>query len=73
SGMGSWRFIIIQTTILVQWAVLNSVGWRSWKRDVSWQVLGRWYVATHRVERLSCQLYKAYMFVLLALDMGHLL
>lgn len=25
--MGSWRFIIIQTTILVAWIVLNVVGW----------------------------------------------
>ena len=34
SGMGSWRFIIIQTTILMLWAVLNSVGWWSWKWDL---------------------------------------
>ncbi len=34
SGMGSWRFIIIQTTILVLWAILNSVGWWSWKWDL---------------------------------------
>lgn len=34
SGMGSWRFIIIQTTILVLWAILNSVGWWSWKWDI---------------------------------------
>lgn len=34
SGMGSWRFIIIQTTILLLWAVLNSVGWWSWKWDL---------------------------------------
>lgn len=33
-GMGSWRFIIIQTTILVLWAILNSVGWWSWKWDI---------------------------------------
>jgi uncharacterized membrane protein len=31
SGMGSWRFIIIQTTILALWAILNSVGWWIWK------------------------------------------
>lgn len=34
SGMGSWRFIIIQSTILIVWAVLNSVGWWSWKWDL---------------------------------------
>lgn len=34
SGMGSWKFIIIQTTILVLWALLNSVGWWVWKWDV---------------------------------------
>ncbi len=34
SGMGSWRFIIIQSFILVLWAVLNSVGWWSWKWDL---------------------------------------
>ena len=34
SGMGSWRFIIIQTTILVLWAVLNSVAWWYWKWDI---------------------------------------
>jgi uncharacterized membrane protein len=33
SGMGSWRFIIIQSTILVLWALLNSVGWWIWKWD----------------------------------------
>jgi uncharacterized membrane protein len=33
SGMGSWRFIIIQTTILALWAILNSVGWWIWKWD----------------------------------------
>lgn len=27
AGMGSWRFIIIQTTILVIWIVLNITGW----------------------------------------------
>jgi uncharacterized membrane protein len=27
SNMGSWRFIIIQSTILVAWIVLNSVAW----------------------------------------------
>ena len=26
TGMGSWRFIIIQSTILVVWATLNSLG-----------------------------------------------
>jgi len=34
SGMGSWRFIIIQSTILIIWAVLNSVGWWTWKWDL---------------------------------------
>ena len=34
SGMGSWRFMIIQTTILLLWATLNSVGWWSWKWDL---------------------------------------
>jgi uncharacterized membrane protein len=33
SGMGSWRFIIIQTTILVIWVILNTVGWWVWKWD----------------------------------------
>ena len=33
SGMGSWRFIIIQTAILALWAILNSVGWWVWKWD----------------------------------------
>ncbi len=33
SSMGSWRFIIVQTTILVLWAALNSVGWWIWKWD----------------------------------------
>jgi uncharacterized membrane protein len=27
SGMGSWRFIIIQSCILVAWLILNSVAW----------------------------------------------
>ncbi len=27
AGMGSWRFIIIQTTILLIWIVLNITGW----------------------------------------------
>lgn len=27
SGMGSWRFIIIQTTILLIWIVLNITAW----------------------------------------------
>ena len=33
TGMGSWRFIIIQTSILALWAILNSVGWWIWKWD----------------------------------------
>ncbi len=33
SGMGSWRFIIIQTTILALWATLNTVAWWAWKWD----------------------------------------
>ena len=33
SGMGSWRFIIIQTTVLALWAILNSVAWWVWKWD----------------------------------------
>jgi uncharacterized membrane protein len=33
SGMGSWRFIIIQTSILALWAILNSVAWWVWKWD----------------------------------------
>ncbi|HVB75165.1 MAG TPA: DUF1003 domain-containing protein [Ktedonobacteraceae bacterium] len=33
TGMGSWRFIIIQSTILVLWAILNSVGFWIWKWD----------------------------------------
>lgn len=33
SGMGSWTFIIIQSLILVLWAILNSVGWFVWKWD----------------------------------------
>lgn len=27
SGMGSWRFIIIQSAIMVLWVVVNSVAW----------------------------------------------
>lgn len=34
SGMGTWRFVIIQSVILLIWAVLNSVGWWIWKWDV---------------------------------------
>lgn len=34
SGMGSWRFIIIQSAILALWAILNSVGWWIWKWDI---------------------------------------
>jgi uncharacterized membrane protein len=34
AGMGSWRFIIIQSAILILWATLNSVGWWSWKWDL---------------------------------------
>ncbi|MEO8971899.1 MAG: DUF1003 domain-containing protein [Ktedonobacteraceae bacterium] len=33
TGMGSWRFIIVQSTILVLWAILNSVGFWVWKWD----------------------------------------
>jgi uncharacterized membrane protein len=33
SSMGSWRFIIIQTTILAVWVILNSVAWWVWKWD----------------------------------------
>jgi uncharacterized membrane protein len=32
-GMGSWRFIIIQTLVLATWALLNSVAWWIWKWD----------------------------------------
>lgn len=32
--MGSWGFIIIQTAILIIWALLNSVAWFVWKWDV---------------------------------------
>jgi uncharacterized membrane protein len=34
SGMGSWKFIIIQSMILILWATLNSVGWFVWKWDL---------------------------------------
>ena len=34
AGMGSWRFVIIQTAILVLWGILNSVGWWQWKWDI---------------------------------------
>ena len=27
AGMGSWRFIIIQTALLMVWVVLNVIGW----------------------------------------------
>jgi uncharacterized membrane protein len=27
AGMGSWRFIIIQTSILILWIILNITGW----------------------------------------------
>lgn len=27
SGMGSWRFIIIQTIIVILWMLLNAIGW----------------------------------------------
>jgi uncharacterized membrane protein len=33
SGMGSWRFIIIMSMILVLWVLLNSVAWWVWKWD----------------------------------------
>ena len=33
-GMGSWRFVIIQSAILVLWIILNSVGWWIWKWDI---------------------------------------
>jgi uncharacterized membrane protein len=33
SGMGSWRFIIIQTTILAVWVILNTAAWWVWKWD----------------------------------------
>ncbi|HEU5374157.1 MAG TPA: DUF1003 domain-containing protein [Ktedonobacteraceae bacterium] len=33
NGMGSWNFIIGQTTILFFWIILNSVGWFLWKWD----------------------------------------
>lgn len=33
TAMGSWRFIIIQTSILLLWAILNSAGWWPWKWD----------------------------------------
>src|SRR5436305_3323697 len=33
SGMGSWRFIIIQSTILALWAILNTAAWWFWKWD----------------------------------------
>ncbi|MEO6892042.1 MAG: DUF1003 domain-containing protein [Ktedonobacteraceae bacterium] len=32
--MGSWRFIIIQSLILVLWIILNSVAWFVWKWDM---------------------------------------
>ena len=34
TGMGSWKFIIIQSLILILWATLNSVGWFVWKWDL---------------------------------------
>ncbi len=33
-NMGSWRFIIIQSLILVLWIILNSVAWFVWKWDI---------------------------------------
>lgn len=33
NGMGSWKFIIGQTTILLLWIFLNSVAWFVWKWD----------------------------------------
>jgi uncharacterized membrane protein len=34
SGMGSWRFIIIQSVVLIVWALLNSMPWWPWKWDL---------------------------------------
>jgi uncharacterized membrane protein len=28
TGMGSWRFIIIQTVIVAIWMILNAIGWK---------------------------------------------
>lgn len=33
NGMGSWKFIIIQTTILLLWIILNSIAVFLWKWD----------------------------------------
>ncbi len=33
NGMGSWNFIIGQSTLLIVWIILNSVGWWIWKWD----------------------------------------
>lgn len=33
NGMGSWKFIIGQSIILLLWIILNSVGWWIWKWD----------------------------------------
>ena len=33
TGMGSWRFIIIQTAIVILWMVLNGIAWQ-YKWDV---------------------------------------
>lgn len=38
SGMGSWRFILIQTVFVIAWILLNSVGW--WYHwDPPWFIL----------------------------------
>ena len=34
NGMGSWSFIIAQSTILLLWIIFNSVGWFIWKWDI---------------------------------------
>lgn len=34
SAVGSWRFILIQSSILALWIILNSAGWFIWKWDL---------------------------------------
>lgn len=34
SGMGSWKFIIIQTVIVVFWITLNTLAFFAWKWDL---------------------------------------
>ena len=54
TGMGSWRFIIIQSVIVVAWIISNVWLLAGFAFGL---VLSRLYVATHRAEWLSYQLH----------------